>query len=171
MTSNHLNTAEYHQYYKSYIDKATNIDIVEGLAINLKKGMTFLSEIPEEKHNYAYADGKWAIKDLLLHIIDAERVFAYRALRIARGDKTPLAGFDQDIYVANAHAVNRSFKSLIEEYEAVRSSTITLFSSFEEDALLRIGEASGSAISVRALGYIISGHENHHMAVIKERYL
>nr|WP_299362500.1 DinB family protein [Winogradskyella sp.] len=98
-------------------------------------------------------------------------MFSYRALRIARGDKTPLVGFEQDDYVAKGDALNRSFKSLVEEYKAVKHSTITLFRSFDDDMLLRIGEASGASISVRALGYIITGHENHHMSVIKAIYL
>ena len=171
MISNHLNETEYHSYYKSYINNAASIDIVEGLQTNLKNVVAFLSQIPESKHNYAYEVGKWTIKEVLLHVMDTERIFAYRALRIARGDKTPLAGFEQDAYVANANVLKRSFKSLVEEYKGVRSSTISLFESFDEITLQNIGEASGSPASVRALGYIITGHENHHFNVIKERYL
>ena len=171
MNSDQLNTTEYHPYYKSYIDKATSTDILEGLKANLESITAFLSDIPKEKHAYAYAEGKWTIKDLLLHIIDAERVFAYRAMRVARGDKTPLAGFDQDDYVITANASDRSFESLMQEYSAVRNSTIALFDSFDEAMLLHIGEASSAPVSARALGYIISGHENHHIGVIKERYL
>lgn len=171
MISNHLSTTEYHSYYKSYIDNATSKYIIEGLQFNLKSVVAFLSQIPEDKHNYAYEAGKWTIKDVLLHIIDTERIFAYRALRIARGDKTPMAGFEQDDYVLNANALNRTFASLIEEYKAVRNSTITLFSSFDKTAFLNIGTASSAPASVRALGYIITGHENHHLSVLKERYL
>ena len=171
MISNHLNKEEFHPYYKSYIDKAANVDIVKGLETNLEKVTRFLLQIPEEKYNYAYTEGKWTIKDILLHVIDAERIFAYRALRISRGDETPLAGFDQNNYVMQANAFNRSFKSLVDEYKAVRIASIALFASCSEDVLLNIGEASNSPISVRALGYIITGHENHHMDVIKARYL
>jgi uncharacterized damage-inducible protein DinB len=171
MISNNLNSSEYHSYYKSYIDKSTSVDIVEGLLANLESVLTFLLEIPEEKYDYAYADDKWTVKDVLLHVIDTERIFCYRALRIVRGDKTPLAGFEQDDYVVTANALNRTFSSLVEEYKSVRQATITLFKNLENESLLQIGEASGSPVSVRALGYIITGHENHHIQVLKERYL
>ncbi|WP_369994894.1 DinB family protein [Winogradskyella sp.] len=171
MITDLLTTEEYHPYYEGYINKATSIGIKEGLQTNLKEIMDFLSKLPKEKEDYAYAKGKWTVKDILLHIIDAERVFAYRALRIGRGDETPLAGFEQDDYVEQGKAANRSFESLIEEYESVRKATISLFKSFDDKTLLLMGKASGSSVSVRALGYIITGHENHHMQVIKERYL
>ena len=171
MISNHLKPTEYHPYYKSYIDKAADDHIVHGLLNNLNTVTEFLSEIPDEKHDYAYASGKWSIKEVVLHIIDTERIFAYRALRIARGDTTPLAGFEQNDYVRNANTLNRSLASLIDEYKTVRSATISLFNSLDESALESLGEASGAPISTRALGYIITGHENHHLEVIKERYL
>ena len=171
MISNHLKSTEYHPYYKSYIDKAADADIVKGLLNNLKSVTKFLSEIPEEKHDYAYEPGKWSIKEVMLHIIDTERIFAYRALRIARGDTTPLAGFEQNDYVKNANTSNRSLASLIDEYKTVRNATISLFSALDESALEFLGEASGAPISARALGYIITGHENHHLQVLKERYL
>ncbi|WP_299523328.1 DinB family protein [Winogradskyella sp.] len=171
MISNQLNATEYHPYYKYYIDKAVGLDIVGGLQINLEKAFAFLSEIPEEKYSFAYAKDKWTIKDILLHIIDAERIFAYRALRIARGDTTPLAGFEQNNYVLNGNATSRTFKSITDEYKAVRNATISLFGSFNDNMLQRVGKASGSAVSVRALGYIITGHENHHLHIIEEHYL
>ncbi|WP_111682664.1 DinB family protein [Winogradskyella tangerina] len=171
MISNQLDASEYHPYYKAYIDKATGTVIVEGLKSNLQTVSDFLSEIPKRKHNYAYAEGKWTIKEVLLHIIDTERIFAYRALRIARGDQTPLAGFEQNDYVIKSNASNRSFESLVQEYESVRKATISLFDSFDRTSQQRVGEASGAPISVRALGYIITGHENHHIEVIKTRYL
>ena len=171
MISNLLHAGEYHPYYESYINKATSEDILDGLQSNLNSVIGILSKIPTQKENYAYAEGKWSIKDVLLHIVDAERVFAYRALRIARGDNTPLAGFEQDDYVISGNAKNRSLNSIAEEYKAVRHATIALFRNFEDAMLLHIGMASGAAISVRALGYIITGHENHHIQVIKERYL
>ena len=172
MNLNPLHTSEYNPYYKSYIDKSyTDLKCVEGLIQNLDTVISFYKDIPKEKHRLCYAEGKWTIKDILLHIIDTERIFAYRALRIARQDKTPMVGFEQDDYVANGYAESRTLESLIEEYKTVRQATISLFSSFNSDTLLQIGEASGSPFSVRALGYIIVGHENHHNQVIRERYL
>ncbi len=147
------------------------MDIVKGLKQNLDTLVSFYESIPLVKHDYAYAEDKWTVKDILLHIIDTERIFAYRALRIARQDKTPLAGFDQDDYVASGNTNVRSLENLIEEYKSVRQSTISLYESFNSSELMEIGEASGFPISVRALGYIITGHENHHNQVIKERYL
>ncbi len=171
MISDQLHSTEYDPYYRSYIDNAADIDIVKGLKHNLDTNIEFYSKIPLLKHSYAYAEGKWTIKDILLHIVDAERIFAYRALRVARKDRTPLAGFEQDGYVANGNTKSRTLENLLSEYKTVRQSTIALFESFEANQLEFIGEASGSPISVRAIGYIITGHENHHNQVITERYL
>jgi hypothetical protein len=171
MISNHLNQDEYNSYYESYIDNATALDIVKGLEQNLGTVVSFYESIPLLKHDYAYAEDKWTVKDILLHIIDTERIFAYRALRIARQDKTRLAGFEQDDYVVSGKAKARSLEGLLEEYKTVRQSTIVLYRSFGLNALNAIGEASGSPISVRAMGYIITGHENHHNQIIEERYL
>jgi uncharacterized damage-inducible protein DinB len=169
---NSKKVSEYNPYYKPYIDAVNkDLGIVEGLKQNLDDVVSFYSNIPKEKHSYAYAEGIWTIKDVLLHIIDTERIFAYRALRIARQDGTPLAGFEQDDYVVHANAEKRTMESLLEEYRTVRQATITLFSSYDTDTLLFIGEASGFPVSVRAIGCIIMGHENHHLKIIKERYL
>lgn len=171
MISKNLSLKEYNRYYKAYIDCATDFNIVEGLKQNLVAVTDFYSSIPEQKHDFAYAKDKWSIKDILLHIIDTERIFVYRALRIARQDKTSLAGFEQDDYVVSAKSSSRSLVNILEEYKAVRQATIALYQSFDSNALEQIGEASGSPISVRAIGYIITGHENHHNQVIFERYL
>lgn len=172
MNLNPLNATEYNSYYKTYIDKAdTSLNCVEGLNQNLKTVVSFYSSIPKEKHDYAYAEYKWMIKDVLLHVIDAERIFAYRALRIARQDKTPMVGYEQDDYAVTANATNRTLENILEEYKTVREATITLFSNFNSATMLQMGEASGFPFSVRALGYIIIGHENHHNQVIRERYL
>ncbi|GGW63135.1 DinB family protein [Winogradskyella epiphytica] len=169
---NSIKPTEYDFYYQIYIEKGySKSSIVEGLLLNLDKMMSFYSSIPYEKHNYAYAMGKWTIKDILLHTIDTERIFAYRALRIARRDKTPMVGFEQDNYVSNGFANNRTMEDLLDEYQSMRHSTITLFQGFSSSALLEIGEASGCPFSVRALGYMIVGHENHHIQIIEERYL
>ncbi len=171
MISNLLSAEEYDPYYKSYIDNAADIDVIKGLDENLKDNIEFYLSINAEKHDYAYAEGKWTIKDVLLHIVDTERIFAYRVLRIARNDKTPLAGFEQNDYAASVNTKERTLDSLVKEYEAVRNATISLFKSFDEGQFNQIGTASGSPISVRALGYIITGHENHHNKVITEKYL
>ncbi|TCK69222.1 DinB family protein [Winogradskyella wandonensis] len=162
---------EYNAYYQPYINLTTNKDVITGLKDNLDAVVRFYKSLPKAKEEYAYAEGKWTPKDILLHIIDTERIFSYRALRIARGDKTEMAGFEQDDYVLSGEANKRDLKSLIKEYIAVRNSTITLFNSFNDEALKALGKASGSNISVRAIGYIITGHENHHNKVIQERYL
>lgn len=171
MTSDQLNSSEYNPFYKNYITNATSGTIIEGLVKNLETVVSFYSVIPYAKHDFAYSEGKWTIKDILLHVIDTERIFQYRALRIARQDSTPLAGFEQDDYIAPANATKRSMESLIEEYKSVRQASITLFRSFNLSALMQIGEASGFPITVRAIGYILTGHENHHINIIKSRYL
>lgn len=166
-----INPEEYNSYYTPYIQLATNENICKGLTINLKKVVDFYKSIPEEKLDYCYAEDKWSVKDILLHIIDTERIFSYRALRISRNDKTPILGFEQDDYVLYANAKNRSIDSLLDEYVSVRQSTLSLFEPFTDAQLKFTGLASGSPISVRAIGYILTGHENHHNNVIVERYL
>lgn len=163
---------EFDPYYAPYIEKSTKAEsIAESLVLNKNSVSDFYSNIPENKLNYAYAEGKWTPKDMLLHLIDAERVFSYRAMHIARQDQTELAGFEQDDYVVTGKANERPVGDLIEEYNTVRNATIALFNSFSDKELKSIGKASGSPISVRAIGHIITGHENHHNNVIRERYL
>lgn len=168
-----LNENEYAHYYKPYIDAlvADEKSIVEHLKNTLDDAIGVLRNLSEDKQMYSYADGKWTIKELLQHIIDTERVFAYRALRFSRNDATPLPGFEQDDYAAIYNANKRDYKDLLEEFELTRKSIISLFKSFGEEELMRIGIASGNNMSVRALGYIISGHLQHHLNIIKERYL
>ena len=167
-----LSPEEFNPYYTPYIENATTAkSIAESLVLNKNSVSDFYSNIPESKLNYAYAEGKWTPKDMLLHLIDTERVFSYRAMRIARQDKTELAGFEQDDYVVAGRANERSISDLVEEYKTVRNATIGLFNSFSDTELKSIGSASGSPISVRAIGYIITGHENHHNRIIEERYL
>ncbi|MDP5081422.1 MAG: DinB family protein [Winogradskyella sp.] len=171
MISNLLNQNEYNPYYTNYINLAPSTDIVKGLEQNLEFVVLFYESIPPLKHDYSYAQGKWTIKDILLHSIDTERIFVYRALRIARRDQTPLPGFEQDDYVLNGQTKARSLNSLLEEYKSVRQASISLYKSFDLNTLIQVGKASGFPISVRALGYIITGHENHHNQIIQERYL
>ncbi|MEW7291895.1 DinB family protein [Aquimarina sp. 2304DJ70-9] len=166
-----LKEGEFNPYYGIYISKAEHSDIVEGLQSSKKEFVDFVNSIPTEKLTYAYADGKWTINEVLQHLIDTERIFAYRALRFARNDKTPILGFEQDDYVPNSNANSYRKEEIIADFEAVRSSSITLFKSFTDEMLHRIGEASGSPMSTRAVGYILAGHQKHHFNVIQERYL
>ena len=166
-----LKKDEYNSYYQSYIDKSGDLDLIDGLRVNLEAFMSFYNSIPDEKLPYRYADGKWTIKEIIQHLIDSERIFAYRALRIARHDQMDLPGFDQDACVPYSNANDRSISLLKEEYEILRRSTILLFESLSNDDLLRLGKASGSPVTPRAIGFIIIGHENHHRHIIEERYL
>lgn len=171
MTVSELSSNEYNPYYKSYIDKVGDLNLIEGLKSSLKKTEHFFDSIPDDKLEYTYADGKWTIKEIIQHLIDTEIVFSYRALRFARNDKTELPGFDENAYAQTSFANNKKLNELIEHYAAVRKSTIALFSNFDTETLSRIGNASGSNMSVRALGFVIIGHETHHCNIIRERYL
>ena len=164
---------EYAPYYKNYIQQIENNgkSIVANLEISQKEFEELLSDLSEEKQLYAYENGKWTVKEVVQHIIDTERVFCYRALRFARNDKTALPGFDQDLFVGNVDANKRNWTDLLAEMSIVRQGTILLFKSFSEESLLRIGEGSGKNMSVRAIGFLCSGHQVHHLNVLKERYL
>jgi len=167
-----FNKNEFAPYYANYVEKGnTNLSIIDGLLQQYQVVTEFFKLIPSDKLNYRYSEGKWTVKDIILHLIDAERIFAYRALRIARNDKTELPGFEENEYVVEANASDRSLSSLLEEYKMVRNSTICLFKSFTNEQLERLGVASESSVSVRAIGVIIQGHEKHHLEIIKERYL
>ncbi|WP_456437303.1 DinB family protein [Psychroserpens sp.] len=171
MTKDQLKTNEYNPYYQVYIDKAGELDVIEGLKQNGDATISFLESLSEEQFDYTYSEGKWTIKELIQHIIDTERVFAFRALSFARKDKTNLAGYEQDDYALISEANKRSKQSLLHEYKALRLSTVALFESFTDNMLKQMGNASNSDISVRAIGFILIGHENHHCQIIKERYL
>ncbi|WP_291103838.1 MULTISPECIES: DinB family protein [unclassified Flavobacterium] len=171
MKLNELSKTEYSSFNATYINALEDISLIEGLENGLDKMVSFISTIPVEKLEYRYAEDKWTIKDILLHLIDAERIFAYRALRIGRGDKTPLAGFEENDYVPNALANSRTLESLLTEFRYVRKSTLCLFKNFSAEQLANLGTASDNVISVRAIGFLISGHQNHHLRIIRERYL
>jgi uncharacterized damage-inducible protein DinB len=138
---------------------------------NLAATTEFLRGLSEEQLLHRYAEGKWTIKEILAHIIDDERIFSYRALRFARNDRTELPGFEQDDFALNSGANERDINDLLKEFGAVRESMIALFDSFNDEALLRSGVASGNVLSVRAAAYHIAGHEMRHVNIIKERYL
>jgi len=167
---NPLKSDEYPAIYSDYIETITG-DVMELLNEQITAFPEFLASIPPGKSEYAYAEGKWTIKEVVGHTIDTERVMAYRALRFARNDTKELIGFEPDDFVANARFNERSLESLSEEFVLVRKSNLMLFRSFNDHELARKGIASERLISVRAFLYIIAGHLNHHRNIIRERYL
>ena len=163
---------EFGEFYKTYINQVSNeYTLIEELEISLHRFIKFVQDIPMDKFDYSYAEGKWTIKDIIQHIIDAERVFAYRALRFARNDSTELPGYEEDDFAKYANGSRRSIMELLNEMSAVRYATLSLFKSFDAEQLSRIGIASNNPMSVRAAGFIIIGHQNHHQQVFSERYL
>lgn len=166
--------AEYPAYSHIYMDlMEDNGQVLDYLQNSVSEVKQLVYSLPEEKLYHRYAAGKWTIKEILLHIIDDERIFAYRALRYARQDKTLLPGFEQEDYAISSKANERSLESIFEEYEAVRSATITLFKYLPEEAFLYTGSAVGNINrrTVRALAYHIAGHERRHINIMKEKYL
>jgi len=163
--------SECHPYYFTYINKVKGDDFLAVLREALKKTPQFLSLISEDRWDFRYAPDKWSTKEVLIHIIDCERIFGYRALRIARNDKSPMAGFDQNEYVPYSGADQRSPESIIDEYFAVRASTLTLFENFNIEMFDRNGTASDRPFTPLALGFITAGHEIHHLGIIRDRYL
>ncbi len=167
---NQLKSDDYPAIYKEYIESVTE-PIMDELAQQLQAFPEFVRSIPQHLGSYSYAEGKWTIKETLCHILDAERIMAYRALRFARNDMTALASFEQDEFVAYARHNERSFESIIEEFVALRQANILLFDTFNESELNRKGMASDRLISVQAFLYIIAGHMNHHLTLLRSRYL
>jgi uncharacterized damage-inducible protein DinB len=145
--------------------------IVETLRSQIAETTGLLRALPEAKGDHRYEPGKWSVKEVVGHLIDGERVFSYRALRFARQDETPLPGFEQDLFVSAASFDRRTLGSLLEEFGAVREATVHLFRHLDEEALSRSGIASENRMSVRALAWVIAGHERHHRGVLQERYL
>ncbi|HVO62207.1 MAG TPA: DinB family protein [Terriglobales bacterium] len=163
-------SSEYALYYGKYVALVPEGDIVSILSAQLDRMDTMLFSLADDDATTPYAPGKWTVKQVLGHITDAERVFTYRALRIARGDKTPLPGFEQDDYVANADFNSLSLTELLQEYSAVRRATIMLFRHLPAEAWTRRGTASNNEVTVRALAYITAGHDEHHYRILWERY-
>lgn len=164
-------TDEYFEYYGTYISLVPDGDVRDILRAQLSETIAVLGGVPDAKANKAYGPGKWTLKESLLHMCDAERVFGYRMLRVARGDATPLPGFDQDAWVPRSCANDRAMSSLLMEFAAIRGSTLALVDSISPEGWVRTGSASGHKISARALAYIAAGHERHHMKIFRERYL
>jgi uncharacterized damage-inducible protein DinB len=164
-------STEYAPYYGKYVMLVPDGDLTATLSRQLDTTLALLSSLSEQQAEFSYAPGKWSIKEVVGHLMDGERVFAYRALRIGRDDKTPLPGFEQDDYVASADFNERTVSSLLEEFTAVRQATVQLFKNFAEKEWQRRGTANGQEITPLALGYIVAGHELHHMDVVRTRYL
>ena len=162
---------EYAPYYGRYIDKVPDGDIIAYLEQQRNAFSARLVEIPSEKGNLRYAEGKWSVKEVVGHVIDVERAFLFRALTFARADRGPIPGLEQDDWVAAANFDARTMESLREEFHHLRSSGIAMLRSFDEAALLRRGIASDCEFSVRAIPYILAGHLDHHARVLEERYL
>jgi len=172
MKQSELTITEYNSFYANYIAQVSNeYTLVEELEISLHRFIKFVQNIPMDKFDYQYAEGKWTIKDIIQHLIDAERIFAYRSLRFARNDATDLPGFEENDYVDEANGNQRSIMELLTEFSAVRQATLLLFKTFNEEKLLRMGTANTNLMSVRALGFVTIGHQNHHQRIFEERYL
>jgi uncharacterized damage-inducible protein DinB len=158
-------------HFQHYISKAEDTGVAEAIQHNSREFRKLLKKIPRKKRNYAYAEGKWTVKELLQHIIDAERVFVYRSLTFARGDQGPLPGFDENNWGANANRIDRKWNDLVEEFKAVRAATELFFESLGNEELQRTGTSGSNTINVIGLGYVVAGHAKHHIDLIKERYL
>jgi hypothetical protein len=164
-------TDEYVPYYGTYIDKVTEPDVVAQLVAQKQSMARLLAGLTEQQAAHRYAAGKWSLREIIGHLSDAERIFSYRLLRIARGDATPLPGFEENDYVPAGQFERRPLGDVAAEFASVRDASLTLLGGLDADMLARRGTASGSPISARALAYIIAGHEKHHIGVIRERYL
>ncbi len=154
-----------------YVDTVNEDDLLQALWKNTKQFRKLLRQIPKKKINYAYAEGKWTLKEMLQHIVDAERVFVYRALSFARKDPSPLPGFDENTWAITAKAPKRKWNDLVDEFIAMRTANQFFFESLDEDQLLTTGTANNSISNVVGLGFVTVGHLNHHMRIIRERYL
>tara|TARA_R110001592_G_C12811209_1_gene718039 strand:- start:183 stop:695 length:513 start_codon:yes stop_codon:yes gene_type:complete len=168
---NDIKTHNFAEYFNHYVNLANDIDVISGLKNTYKTTKELVSGITDEQANTAYAEGKWTIKELLVHMIDTERIFCDRALRFARNDKQDLPGFDHDEFVLGSEANDRTLKSIMKEYKAIRKSTIALFKNFSPAMLEKSGTANKNELTVLSIGFIITGHETHHRNVLLEKYL
>lgn len=159
------------KFYQGYVKNVMDQDMFDALRQSSKITLELIRSIPESKGEHRYAEGKWSIKELLAHMIDVERIMAYRALRFARNDKTDLPGFEENDYAPEANAHARTIAQLANEMERLRATTIDMFESFTPEMLLREGTANKNNLSVFVLGYVIPGHETHHRKILIERYL
>ena len=162
---------EFSPYYAGYVSHVPDGDVLETLGSQMDDTQAFLRGLPAPRASFRYAPGKWSVKEVVGHVADSERIFAYRALCIARGDATPLPGYEQDGYVRAANFDARSLAALASELETVRRATLTLLRSLDRESLLRRGVANGVPVTARALAFIIAGHERHHMEIVRTRYV
>ena len=162
---------EFAPYYAKYVELVAGSDVVESLRGQVLGTLTTLRMVSAEASLRRYADGKWSLREVVGHMIDTERIMAYRALRFARADGTELATFDQDAYAVTAGFDSRDWGGLVDEFELVRRANVLMFEGFVAEAWARGGVASGKSVTVRALAFIIAGHELHHMGIVRERYL
>lgn len=162
--------SEYLEYYDRYI-RLVGDDVLRALREGVETTRRMLEPLPESRGDWRYAPGKWSIKEVMLHVTDTERVFSYRALRFARKDPAPLPGFDQDAWMPESGAPERTLRSLIDEHRAVRAATLAFFENLAPEAWERAGIANDARMSVRAAAFVIAGHEAHHQGVLREKYL
>jgi len=161
---------EYGAFYQGYIDQVTAPNVLQALIKQGQETYSLIQQLSPEEASHRYAKDKWSVKEVFGHLIDTERIMAYRALCISRDETKSLPGYDQDEYVEQAHFDGRSLQSLSTEYDALRNANITLFNSFSEEQIVRTGTANDTTVSVRALAYIIAGHERHHLNILEEKY-
>ena len=161
----------FQEYFNHYINQVDSLEPIIALEVTHKEFLTLLENIDDDKGQFCYEEGKWSIKEVIAHVIDAERVFAYRAMSFARNDQNNLAGFDDHLYTKNSGANNRSIDELIAEFDILRQASIALYNSFDEAMWTRTGTANGITIDVKSLAYLIAGHCRHHGNILMERYL
>ena len=165
------NEAEYAPYYQSYVDQVSETEILPVLRAQMDDLDVLLERVAADKETYAYAEGKWSIRELVGHLIDGERVFGYRAFCIARGEQQNLPGFDQDDYMLTAPYNHIELEDLLSELRLIRLGNIAMFRTFDEESWSRVGTANENQVTARALAFIMAGHVRHHMNVLRERYL
>lgn len=158
-------------FYNTYLNTLEDVNLMDAFHQGKEWFIDFLKELPLEKLGFAYGENKWTVAEVLLHIIDTERIFQYRAFRFSRNDKEELPGFEQDAYIEESNSLNRKKEDILEEYLAVRNATITLFKNLGNEQLKRVGVASGIPWSVAALGFAISGHQKHHANILLKKYV
>ena len=158
-------------FYRGYVSEVAGDDLFAALEQASRELHRFIDALPPDRHEHRYAPGKWSVKEVVQHVVDAERIFAYRALRFARNDATPLPGFDENIYVPEARSNARTLEAIMREHDAVRTASIELFRGLDAEAIDHAGTANGKPIGVRAIAWTIAGHAMHHLTVLRERYL
>lgn len=162
---------EYAPFYEKYVSKIGDMDVIAILQDQLRQDIPTMLNLPADRHDHAYAPGKWTLKEVIGHMADTERIFAYRVMRIGRGDSTPLPGFDENMYVPNSRIGRRHFDDVVGELASVRMASLTLIESLDDEALAQFGTASGYPVSTKGVIYSLAGHWMHHTGIIRDRYL